>query len=169
MKNIQKICILGFGIAVVMLYLFVQENISKHLMINEIAFSQENGIDWIEIYNPTLNNLSLEGLYLSDDEDDFFKFKIEEEIIVPSKGFAVIYCKEYEGDLTNSTVTNFRIADDETVYLATKEGTAIDWLSAIVPEQDITEFSVGRFPDGGDETFIMSNYTPGESNKKDYE
>lgn len=162
--RISFVVLISLAIA---LYYFLQKNSGNTLKINEIGFSLADGIDWIEIYNPTMNNLSLENLYLSDNNKDFSKFKIKQEIIVPANSFIVIYCDEYEGDTTNTVVTNFRISKGETIYLVAEDGrTIVDSLSAITDNSDVTEISIGRYPDGSEEIFIMSEYTPGQANQK---
>ena len=99
---------------------------------------------------------------------NFSKFKIKEEIIAPSQGYVTIYARDYTGDTTNSTITNFRIANGETIYLVAQDGSSvIDYLTAIKTDDDKSEISIGRFPDGGDEIFIMSQSTPGKRNQKD--
>ena len=164
-----KIAIGLIFILSIFLYSFLKKQMGDHLVINEIAFSKSDGIDWIEIYNPTINNLSLKGLYLSDKANNFSRFKIKEDIIVPSHGYVILYGNGYKGDLTNSVMLSFRISNGETVYLVAKDGSSlIDSLTALSPDKDKTEFSIGRFPDGSEEIFIMSQDTPGERNIKDH-
>lgn len=147
---------------------YLNSNIAGHLVINEIAFNQEDEVDWIELYNPTLNNLSLKGLYFSDKSNNFSKYEIKEDVIVPSQGYVVIYGDGYQGNLDNSFVTNFRIANGETVFLVGKDGaTIIDSLTVIKSEEQTKDATIGRFPDGSDEVFIFSEATPKEKNRKD--
>lgn len=150
------------------LYLFLQQKSSDLPRINEVAFSAENGVDWIEIFNPTLNNLSLEGLYLTDDPDNYTKFEITNELIVPSRGYALIYGNGYTGETsTTSTVANFRISNGETIYLISSNGqTILDSLTAITSDEEMTNFSVGRFPDGADDVYVMPTSTPARRNMK---
>jgi hypothetical protein len=150
------------------LFVFLRGATPTGLVINEIAFSKADNIDWIEIYNPTLNNISLEGAYLSDNAKNFTKFHISEAIVVPSHSYLVIYCKGYDGDLENSVITNFRISNGETLYLIDKDGsTILDSMTAVLSDEDLTEVSIGRFPDGTAEIFVMSDSTPGATNNKD--
>lgn len=167
-KHIYSFGLVGFTLLTAVLYVFLKGATPSSLVINEIAFSKEDNVDWIEIYNPTLNNLSLEGAYLSDNSKDFTKFHIEEEIIVPSHSYLVIYCKGYDEELDNSVVTNFRISNGETVYLIAENGsTILDSMTALLSDEDQKEVSIGRFPDGSSEIFIFSNSTPGKRNDKD--
>lgn len=166
-KMIAKIALVFIATIAIVLYIFLKNNVPEHLRINEISFLKGNGTDWIEIYNPTMNNLSMEGLYLSDNANNFSKFKISEEVIVPSHGFTIIYCEGYEENTNNSIITNFRISNGETIYLVAQDGnTIIDSMIAMADDEDEST-TTGRFPDGSDEIFIMSQITPGERNQKD--
>lgn len=150
------------GIAV-LLNKYLNENTPSSLKINEIGFSLSDQIDWIEIYNPTITNISLEGLYLTDNSTDFTKYQIDEEITIPAKGYVVIYCEGYETEDDGIAVTNFRISEGETVYLIDTDGsTIIDTFTTLGGDE--TEISIGRYPDGGDEAYIMTEFTPGSSN-----
>lgn len=166
-KSLTNKLILGaVVVATGALYFFVQGNNTNNLVINEIAFSQSDKADWVEIYNPTLNNLSLKGLYVTDSAKDFSKYQIEDDVVVPANGFIVLYADGYEGDVENSVVTNFRISNGETVYLIAQNGQAIiDSLSAIV-NTDEENVTVGRYPDGSNDIFQMTENTPGTANIK---
>ncbi len=140
----------------------VQEDLG--LKINEIAFSMDSGIDWIEIYNPGIRSQSLDGLFLADDSDDLTRFEITEPLVIGPGDFLVIYCNEYEGDLEGTVMTNFRIAEGETVYLVDTDGTTvIDALVAVLGT-NVTDATMGRYPDGANDFYMMADYTPGEAN-----
>lgn len=165
---IFKLSLLLFSSFVIVVYWVLNNSTPKNLKINEISFSKNDGIDWIEIYNPTINTLSLKDLYLSDNKKDFQRFKIKEDILVPNQGFVVIYGKETEAVLNNSTILNFNISNGETIYLVAKNGSdVIDSMTAMAQEDVSLGSTIGRFPDGYDEFFIMSAGTPKERNKKD--
>lgn len=56
---------------------------------------------WAEIYNPTNQNILLDGLYVTDDEDEPYKFKLPEGIgVVKAKDFKVIYFDHNSADGT---------------------------------------------------------------------
>ena len=152
----------------VVLHLFLQQKSADLPRINEVSFSAENGVDWIEIFNPTLNSISLKGFYLTDNTNDYTKFEITNDLIVPSRGYAMIYGNGYTGETsTTSTIANFRISNGETIYLVSSNGqTVLDSLTAIISDEEMTNFSVGRFPDGADEVYIMPTSTPARRNMK---
>ncbi|MFZ5392199.1 MAG: lamin tail domain-containing protein [Patescibacteria group bacterium] len=164
-----KVIYVLIGVMVFLLYLYIHNNIARQLVINEVAFSQKDGVDWIEIYNPTMNNWSLKGMYISDKSDEFSKYQIDQDIVVPSKGWVVLYGEGYIGAATEQTaIMNFRIANGETIYLVDKNGmSVIDSMTVVAGDDVQAGMSIGRFPDGGKDIFLMSQPTLGTANKKD--
>jgi len=148
------------------LYYYVRGNMANHLIINEINFSQNGDADWIEIYNPTLNNLSMENMYLSDKSNNITKFKINQNAVVPSKGYLVIYSDKYSDESNTDIITaNFNISANETIYLVATDGKSIiDSLTAIASDQEQTSI-IGRYPDGCNNHLSLSIATPGTANQ----
>lgn len=71
------------------------------LILNEVASNDMKdgafgGRDWIEIYNPSTEPLSVEGFYLSDREDKADKAALP-AVTVPPRGYAAIPCGDEEG------------------------------------------------------------------------
>lgn len=155
------------GIVAGALLIFVRGHNSNSLVINEVAFSHDSSPDWIELYNPTLNNISLKGMYLTDKAKNFSKFRIDEDIVIGAGEYLIIYgenAKDSVGD--GYVITNFNLSDGETVYLIGRDGSSIVDEMTVVLEDDLgTDVSIGRFPDGSDDIFILTEYTPGSSNK----
>lgn len=163
-STLTILSIVAFGV-----YFFFRQIAPSSLKINEVAFEKNQGLDWIEIYNPTINNLSLKNVYLSDDKKDFKKFQIKEDIIVPNQGFVVLYGKKADEVPDNSTILNFNISNGETLYLVSKNGSdIIDSITVASDKKATTGSTIGRFPDGYNEFFIISTATPRERNKKDF-
>ena len=161
------ISLIFIGGCVAVIFLFVRNPLSAELVINEISFTNNDGNDWIEIYNPSLQTKSLTGLYLTDKKEDYTQYEIKEDLIIPPNGFVVIYGQNYTGEET-VLKTNFGIKNGETIYLIDQQQRVIDSLTAIADEAALTETTVGHFPDGDPETFIMSMPTKGERNRKDF-
>lgn len=157
----------GVGVMTITLWVVLGHSYPSTLMINEVSFSNNDGQDWIEIYNPSLSSVSLKGYYISDSEKQLNRFQITEDIIVPSHGYLVLY-GENSTAATTGTQLSFNISNGETVYLVASDGvTIIDRLTVIKHEDDDISTSVGRFPDGSEETFTFSVGTPGRNNDKD--
>jgi len=66
--------------------------------------------DWVEIYNPANNSVSLQGYTLSDNPAKPNKFLIPANIIVPAKGSIVFVCSGKDGYFGNQHHTNFKLS-----------------------------------------------------------
>ena len=96
--------------------------INEVLCSNSASFKAYDGrfYDWIELYNPTSSDLSLNGYYLSDDPESLTKNSLSGQSI-PAKGYLVIYCSGLSmTDERGFLHTGFKLsaADGETVYLS---------------------------------------------------
>lgn len=158
--------IIIIGIGTCLLWFLLSHTYPTDLRINEVSFTNNDSNDWIEIYNPSLSSVSLKGYYLSDSSKSLTRFKIEEDILIPSHGFAVFFGENMETDSDSSLP--FNVGNGETIYLVDRDGLSIiDRLTVVASENDSTTKSVGRFPDGSTETFTFSVSTQGGRNNKD--
>lgn len=138
-----------------------------HVRINEI--SADNGIfvndyykrnDWIELYNPTDEAVSLAGLYLSNSIENLQEYCIpnapEEEVTIPAHGYRIVWAD----DLLSLSQLHvpFKLATEgECVLLSNFDETGtLVWCDSITyPEiKDLNTF--GRFPDGADACYRFS-------------
>ena len=107
------------------------------------------GSDYIELYNGTENAVTLAGWYLSDDESNLLKSRIS-DIIVPSKGYAVLYMDGI-GEIENSL--GFKISSSgEKIFLSNSEGELVD--SVLIPELRYGEV-YARVKDGSKQWNVM--------------
>jgi hypothetical protein len=91
----------------------------NNVVINEVLTHTDLPLeDAIEIYNPTAFSVNIGGWFLSNNQDDFKKFRIADGTTVPSHGFKVIY--EYQFNPTNgsSTPFTFNSAHGDSAYLS---------------------------------------------------
>jgi hypothetical protein len=120
--------------------------------------------DWIELYNPTDAPISLDGLALTDDEENPGKFPITDGLTIPAFGFLIFYADDdpRQGPLH----TNFRLgADGEYVGLYRLDPLGkIDDLEYPALE---TDQAYGRLPNGLGSFQILQFATPGASNGGD--
>lgn len=118
--------------------------------------------DWLEIYNPGLTDVDMQGLYLTDDPNNPTKFQIAESVVVPSMGSTIIWA-DAETD-QGPTHANFQLdASDSSVNLFAQDGvTLIDTIDVPFLTRDR---SFGRYPDGANETYNFEATTPAESNR----
>lgn len=107
------------------------------------------GSDYIEIYNDSYKDISLEGWFLSDDETKLQKSCLS-DVTVPAKSYAVIYA-DGAGDSENTV--NFNISSTgEKIFLSNPEEIIVD--SVNVPELGHGEV-YSRVTDGAESWAIM--------------
>ncbi len=141
--------------------------INEFMASNDSAYAGPQGDypDWIEIYNAGNENVMLGGFYLSDKLDNIEeRYQIPDtypdSVSVPAGGYIIFYANGSTSSVLN---LNFKLSSEgEAVGFWGTDGiSVIDTLSY---EEQITDYSFGRYPDGSDEWFIMSNFTPGYPN-----
>ena len=163
----RTVTIGGVGVLAIGLWLLLSHAYPNSLVINEVSFDNNEGSDWIELYNPSLSSVSLRGYYLSDDSSDRTKFQITDDVMVLRQGFIVFFGAD-SLDAAEGMQLSFNIKNGETIYLVDKDGvTILDRLTVVNTEDDVTSTSIGSFPDGREQTFTFSESTPGLRNVKD--
>jgi len=99
--------------------------------------------DWVELYNPSSMDISLEDYMLSDDGNDLGKFTFPDTSIA-AFGYLIIWC---DGDINQTGLhADFALsADGEEIYFTDPSGTVVD--SIIFGAQKI-DTTYGRLPNG---------------------
>lgn len=162
----KKIGIIGISV----IALFTSMLIGKILKPEQIIFINEvrswdssakregyYGSDYIELYNDSQEDVSLQGWYLSDDESDLKKDQLE-DIVINANGYTLLYA-----DGTNDTEysLNFKIDPfGEELFLSDPQGNLVD--SIYVPEQRFGSV-YARVVDGTDQWSVQEE-TNGYSN-----
>lgn len=140
---------------------------SDKVVINEVCsnnftlIKDENGnyYDYIELYNPSSEAISLEGCFLSDDENQLQKYALD-SVIIPSKGRYVVWLDGI-GDAAIGQI-GFRVSRlGEEIFLSNLNGEEI--IDSVVVPKLSANTSFGRVNDGGKEWKQMTA-TVGESN-----
>ena len=132
--------------------------------INEVSAS--NGIfvneqfkrnDWLELYNTTASPIDVEGMYLTDNPKSLKKCKItkgstETSTIIPAHGYLIVWCDKLETE--SQLHASFKL-DNNNGHLVL---TAADesWSDEFVYTRHKSDESVGRYPDGANEVFVMN-------------
>ena len=140
--------------------------------INEV--SAANGIyvndyfkrnDWVELYNTTNKPVDVEGMFLSDNEEKPQKYQITKgetgaETVIPAHGHLVIWCDKLE---TNTQLhANFKLdADEGVVMLTAADGS---WSDRLTYNTLLEDQTVGRYPDGAPDVFVMNIPTIAKAN-----
>ena len=139
------------------------------LVLNEFVALNASGLagpdldfpDWIELHNPTGEDLPLAGFALSDDADDLGKHAFDPSLFVPAGGYVVVFADGEEG----LDRVGFRLsADGEALILSELVDdvwAVVDGLTFGVQAADV---SAARLPDATGEWAFDDTPTPGAPN-----
>ena len=140
--------------------------------VNEV--SADNGIyvdehfkrnDWVELYNTTNQPIDVEGMYLSDNAQKPKKYQItkggsQASTIIPAHGYLIIWCDKL--DPLSQLHASFKLdADGGDVLLTAADESWTDQLTYTAHHSDQT---VGRYPDGYPQVFVMNVPTIAKTN-----
>ena len=88
-KNAFGVFVVAITLLVTWLFWVLQLNNANRLYISQVSFSNNNKQDWVEVYNPSLANVSLKHYYLSDDVNQLDKWKFPSGTISPDSHIVV--------------------------------------------------------------------------------
>ena len=147
------------------------------IRINEVSAGNDIYIndygkkaDWVELYNTTDQDISLEGLYLSDNRNNPQKFQItneklnikNEELIVPAHGTRIIWCDGKDAKSQLHAPFKLENADGACVSIQAADGS---WTDCLEYKEQGKWQTYGRYPDGGNIATLMNQPTIEKSNK----
>ena len=140
--------------------------------INEV--SADDGIyvneyfkrkDWVELYNTTDKPVDVEGMYLSDNPEKPKKYQITKGMtttntVIPAHGYLIIWCDK-EDPLSQLHVS-FKLDNegDELLLTAADES----WTDRFVYAAHTSDQTVGRYPDGSSQVYVMNVPTIAKAN-----
>ena len=140
--------------------------------INEV--SADDGIyvndyfkrkDWVELYNTTDKEIDVEGMYLSDNLENPKKYRISKNesqasTIIPAHGYLIIWCDK-ESPLSQLHAS-FKLDNDgdELQLMAADES----WSDRITYAAHTSDQTVGRYPDGSNQVYLMNIPTIAKAN-----
>ena len=142
------------------------------IRINEV--SAANGIhvneyfkrnDWVELYNTTDKDIDVAGMYLSDNEQKPLKYQISKgysqaSTTIPAHGYLIVWCDKLESK--DQLHASFKLDDDGGSVLLTAADES--WSDRLVYTAHQADQTVGRYPDGGSDIFVMNVPTIAQSN-----
>ncbi len=143
--------------------------VTGNLVINEFCADNDNVIadsagdydDWIEIFNPTTESVSLSGMYLTDKPNNLTKWQFPENINIAAGEYLLIWCDEQQEQ--GPLHTNFALsANGEFIGLTSSDGITV--IDSITFGPQTTDISYGRFPDASLNWQLFNQPTPGTSN-----
>ena len=139
---------------------------SSKLIINEI---QPSNIDmfidpsnnyggYVELYNPTNEGVTLNGLWVSFDAQNPWQFQLNSQSgAVPAKGYGLIWFDNYNYGMVGEKLD----MEGGTIYISDQNGNLLcqqNWPAAV------SRTSYARTTDGGSEWALTAYPTPGASN-----
>ena len=131
------------------------------IYVNEYAKQD----DWIELYNTTNTDIDIAGMYLSDNASNPAKYQIagSENIstIIPAHGTLVIWASKREQISQLHVPFKLENTDEGVVVIQAEDGS---WADALCYSAQGDKQTYGRYPDGGNRTFLMTIPTIGRSN-----
>ncbi|NOX46394.1 MAG: T9SS type A sorting domain-containing protein [Chlorobi bacterium] len=139
--------------------------INEIMSSNTVSITDEDGDfeDWIELYNPDSEAVSIFGWSITDDISNPGKWLFPEFSINPNN-FILVFASAK--DRSNSVYfhSNFKIsASGEAVYLFNENGLLMDSFPAVEIEADK---SFGRFPDAAPNLVRFYHFSPWNSNNQ---
>ncbi|MBD3296123.1 MAG: S8 family serine peptidase, partial [Candidatus Omnitrophica bacterium] len=146
---------------------------SPGLVINEVVYGgsqampDEDGIedqDWIEIYNSGIYGIDLDGVYLTDDDDNMYKWALP-DITLGSGEYLVVYASgKNRNEPSGNLHTNFRLQKGEPVMLVSVGSGLLDQMTSEQSMAALEDHSIGRLPDGSGEFASLPVAGPGLPN-----
>ncbi len=128
---------------------------SRGVQINEIK--AKGGSDWVELFNPSQQAVSLKDFYLSDDESNLKKYALPELTL---EGNAYLLLNGKNNQALFQYGLNFSLSQGETLFLSDKYGTILERLN--IPKMQEHE-SYGRLNQGNQFVFFRTP-TPAAQN-----
>lgn len=130
-----------------------QPLITEIVAINAASLADGDGRmpDWIEIYNPEAEPLSLAGYHLTDDVETPDKFTFQEGAVIPGGGYLVVFASGNEvpnyTDASGNIHTNFSLdGDGDYLALIGPEGGVIQEFAPKYPKQfEDVSYGIGTF------------------------
>ena len=138
------------------------------LRINEVSAGNDIYVndygkksDWLELYNTSDQDISLEGIYLSDNRSKPQKYKFREGV-VPAHGTRIIWCDGKDDFKQLHAPFKLENADGACVSIQAADGSWADCMEYL--EQGKWQ-TFGRYPDGGNMSTILNQPTIDNSNR----
>ena len=134
---------------------------ANNIYVNE--FFKHN--DWVELYNTTDQPVDVEGMYLSDKQDNPMKYQItkgdsEATTIIPAHGHLVIWCDKL--DPISQLHASFKLAAEGGDVLLTAADES--WTDQFTYTALASDQTAGRYPDGTDNVIQMNVPTIAQTN-----
>ncbi|RPJ36989.1 MAG: hypothetical protein EHM35_07170, partial [Planctomycetaceae bacterium] len=126
--------------------------------------------DWVELYNPAETPVDVAGCYLTDNLGTPTKWQIPTgrggETTIPPHGYLLIWADK---DVTDPGLHADFSLDADGEDLAVFDNDGVTLIDSVTFDQQMTDVSYGRFPDGSESWSQMTFPSPGLANFRIYE
>lgn len=136
--------------------------INEAFVSNFLKYADEDGdySDWIELYNFGETPLSLDGFYLSDDENQPKKWALPNAVLAPDQ-YRIIWLSGKD-KTAHELHANFSVRAGEALLLSDASGTVLDMLE--IPHDADSNTAYGHRAIDTSEAVVLRNATPGKAN-----
>ncbi|MBQ8968177.1 MAG: CotH kinase family protein [Bacteroidaceae bacterium] len=150
------------------------ELVTTPIVINEVSAGNSIYVneyfkkdDWVELYNTTDHDIDLEGMYLTDRSAKPTKTQItakgtKASTIIPAHGYKVIWCSKRATDTELHVDFKLDNVDGTVIRIMAQDQSWADSIAYCAHNGDQT---VGRYPDGGRNVYLMTQPTIAKSNQ----
>lgn len=152
--------------------LFLSNNISAQVVINEYSCSNMNGItdafgereDWVELYNGTASPVDISGFFLSDKSGNMLKWEVPAGVSVPANGYTMVFGSKRNTVSGSELHPDFSWAQTkgEWIILSNNLGNVVDSIKIVHMTKE--DHSVGRSTDGAADWKLFTTPTPNSAN-----
>ena len=113
--------------------------------------------DWLELYNTTASPIDVEGMYLSNNPSKPKMYQISKgstqtSTVIPAYGHLIIWCDKLETE--SQLHASFKLDNNSGHLMLTAADES--WNDQFVYTRHNGDQSVGRYPDGAAEVFVMN-------------
>lgn len=145
-----------------------REDVAIPVRINELSAS--NGVyineyfkrnDWIELYNTTGEEVSIAGLYISNNLEEPQLYQLpdspEDQVVIPPYGYRILWADKLE-DNTQLHLPFKLPAEGGKILLSAyaDNGTDLLWCDSMTYVPHTSTNTFGRYPDGTDSIYIFN-------------
>ena len=123
--------------------------------------------DWLELYNTTSSPIDVEGMYLTNNISKPTLYKItkgstETSTVIPAHGYLIIWCDKLEPE--SQLHATFKLDNNSGTLMLTAADES--WSDQFAYTRHEGDQSVGRYPDGAAEVYVMNIPTIEKANIK---
>jgi hypothetical protein len=147
------------------------EIVINEFMASNVSFLENPDLegdtpDWLELFNSGTEEISLAGLYLSDNVENYTKWEIPQGVKITPGGFLIFFADGSPGLGDNHA--NFKLSSaGGFILLVDRDGLTV--VDSIFYGRQKSDVSKGRFPDGGEVFQFMESPSPGTTNQVGFE